>query len=207
MSYPEINTLTSPLSCLPINKPVISYSTYIRNKHKDLDCDYWKIHLFDGCIKFNPQYFYGIFNHPQINVPSSAILSAITSITNKYLADKRIYIPVSLEKPNYYYLVARGSGKSIRELCYVAKVMSNHSSHMMSTVYSSEYKTQNYKSDMDNLYKDKIFHKALDYYLTNIHHNQRSNNKEEMSCFKLIADRNNTNKKFHKYTNKGYQLL
>lgn len=199
MSYPEINTLTSPLSCLPINKPVISYSTYIRNKHKDLDCDYWKIHLFDGCIEFNPQYFYGIFNHPKINVPSSETLSAITSITNKYLSDKRIYIPISLEKPNYYYSIARGSGKSIRELCYVAKVMSNHSSHMISTVYSSEYKTQNYKSDMENLYKDKIFHKALDYYLTNIHHNQRSNNKEEMSCFKLIADRNNTNKKFHKY--------
>ena len=129
---------------------------------------------------------------------SSETLSAITSITNKYLADKRIYIPVSLEKPNYYYFVARGSGKSIKELCYVAKVMSNYSSHMISTVYSSEYKTQNYKSDMENLYKDKIFHKALDYYLTNIHHNQRSNNQEEMSCFKLIADRNNdTNKKFH----------
>ena len=103
------------------------------------------------------------------------------------------------EKPNYYYFVARGSGKSIRELCYVAKVMSNHSSHMLSTTYSSEYKTQNYKSDMKNLYKDKIFHKASDYYLTNIHHNQRSNNQEEMSCFKLIDDRNNdTNKKFHK---------
>lgn len=130
---------------------------------------------------------------------SSKTLSAITSITNKYLSDKRIYIPVSLEKPNYYYLVARGSGKSIRELCYVAKVMSNHSSHMLSTTYSSEYKTQNYKSDMKNLYKDKIFHKASDYYLTNIHHNQRSNNQEEMSCFKLIDDRNNdTNKKFHK---------
>ena len=105
---------------------------------------------------------------------------------------------MSLEKPNYYYFVARGSGKSIKELCYVAKVMSNHSSHMLSTTYSSEYKAQNYKSDMENLYKDKIFHKALDYYLTNIHHNQRSNNKEEMSCFKLIVDRNNTNKKFHK---------
>ena len=129
---------------------------------------------------------------------SSETLSAITSITNKYLSDKRIYIPVSLEKPNYYYLVARGSGKSIRELCYVAKVMPNHYSHMISTVYSSEYKTQNYKLDMENLYKDKIFHKALHYYLTNIHYNQRSNNKEEMSCFKLIADRNNTNKKFHK---------
>lgn len=130
---------------------------------------------------------------------SSATLSRITNITNKYLSDKRIYIPVSLEKPNYYYLVARGSGKSIRELCYATKIMSNHSSHMLSTTYSSEYKTQNYKSDMENLYKDKIFHKVLDYYLTNIHHNQRSNNKEEMSCFKLIADRNNnTNKKFHK---------
>lgn len=130
---------------------------------------------------------------------SSETLSEITFITNKYLADKRIYIPVSLEKPNYYYLVARGSGKSLRELYYyAAKVMSNHSSHMISTVYSSEYKTQNYKSDMENLYKDKIFHKVLDYYLTNIHHNQRSNNQEEMSCFKLIADRNNTNKKFHK---------
>lgn len=129
---------------------------------------------------------------------SSETLSAITSITNKYLSDKRIYIPVSLEKPNYYYFVARGSGKSIKELCYVAKVMSNHSSHMILTVYLSEYKTQNYKSDMENLYKDKIFYKALDYYLTNIHHNQRSNNKEEMSYFKLIVDRNNTNKKFHK---------
>lgn len=128
---------------------------------------------------------------------SSETLSAITSIANKYLSDKRIYIPVSLEKPNYYYFVARGSGKSIKELCYVAKVMSNYSSHIVSNVYSSEYKTQNYKSDIENLYKDKIFHKALDYYLTNIHHNQRSNNKEEMSCFKLIVDRNNTNKKFH----------
>lgn len=95
---------------------------------------------------------------------SSETLSEITFITNKYLADKRIYIPVSLEKPNYYYLVARGSGKSLRELYYyAAKVMSNHSSHMISTVYSSEYKTQNYKSDMENLYKDKIFHKVLDY--------------------------------------------
>lgn len=135
--------------------------------------------------------------NPYNIILSSATLSEITNITNKYLSDKRIYIPVSLEKPNYYYFVARGSGKSIRELCYVTKVMSNYSSHMISTVYSSEYKTQNYKSDMDNLYKDKIFHKALDYYLTNIHHNQRSNNKEEMSCFKLIVDRNNTNKKFH----------
>lgn len=34
---------------------------------------------------------------------SSATLSRITNITNKYLADKRIYISVSLEKPNYYF--------------------------------------------------------------------------------------------------------
>ena len=129
---------------------------------------------------------------------SSETLSAITSTTNKYLSDKRIYISISLEKPNYYYSIARGNGKSIRELCYVAKVMSNHYSYMLSTTYSSEYKAQNYKSDMENLYKDKIFHKALDYYLANIHHNQRSNNKDEMSCFKLITDKNNTNKKFHK---------
>ena len=199
MSYPEINVLTSPLSCLPINKPVSSYSTYIRNKHKDFDYDHWKIHLFDGCIEFNLQYFYGIFNHPKINVPSLATLSEITDITNKYLSDKRIYIPVSLEKPNYYYSIARGSGKSIRELCYVAKVMSNHSSHMISTTYSSEYKTQNYKSDIENLYKVMISQKILNSYETqNNITKQRNNNQEEMSCFKLIADRNNTNKKFHK---------
>ena len=157
-------------------------------------------------VIFSPKDTYKLL-HPDYTNPfnpynitlSSATLSKITDITNKYLSNKRIYIPVSLEKPNYYYLVARGSGKSIRELCYVTKVMSNHSSHMISTVYSSEYKTQNYKSDMENLYKDKIFHKVLDYYFTNIHHNQRSNNQEEMSCFKLISDRNNnTNKKFHK---------
>lgn len=157
-------------------------------------------------VIFSPKDTYKLL-HPDYTNPfnpynvtlSSATLSEITDITNKYLSDKRIYIPVSLKKPNYYYLVARGSGKSIRELCYSAKVMSNHSSCMISTTYSSEYKTQNYKSDMENLYKDKIFHKVLDYYLTNIHHNQRSDNQEEMSCFKLIADRNNNiNKKFHK---------
>ncbi len=157
-------------------------------------------------VIFSPKDTYKLL-HPDYTNPlnpynvtlSSATLSKITDITNKYLSDKRIYIPVSLEKPNYYYLVARGSGKSIRELYYATKIMSNHSSHMLSTTYSSEYKTQSYKSDMENLYKDKIFHKALDYYLTNIHHNQRSDNQEEMSCFKLIADRNNnTNKKFHK---------
>lgn len=156
-------------------------------------------------VIFSPKDIYKLFYSDYTNplnsyniTLSSATLSAITSITNRYLSDKRICIPVSLEKSNYYYSIARGSGKSIRELCYVAKVMSNHSSHMLSTTYSSEYKAQNYKSDMENLYKDKIFHKVLDYYLTNIYRNQRSNIKEEMSCFKLIVDRNNTNKKFHK---------
>lgn len=94
-------------------------------------------------VIFSPKDTYKLL-HPDYTNPlnpynitiSSETLSRITSITNKYLADKRIYIPVSLEKPNYYYLVARGSGKSIRELCYVAKVISNYSSHMISTVYS-----------------------------------------------------------------------
>lgn len=92
---------------------------------------------------------------------SSATLSRITNITNKYLSDKRIYIPVLLEKPNYYYSIARGSGKSIRELCYVAKVISNYSSYMLSTTYSSEYTAQNYKSDMENLYKAMICKKLI----------------------------------------------
>lgn len=98
MTYPEINTLTPSLSCLPINKPIISYSTYIRNKHRDLDCNYWK-HLFDGYapngyIEFDPQYFYGVSNHYKSNnVHLSATLLKITTITNKYFADNRIYIP------------------------------------------------------------------------------------------------------------------
>jgi len=133
---------------------------------------------------------------------SSATLSRITSITNKYLSDKRIYIPISLENQIYYYSIARGSGKSIRELCYlcyVAKVISNYSSHMLSTTYSSEYKTQNYKSDMENLYKRMISQKMLNSYITqNNSTKQKNNNQEKMRCFKLIADRNNTNNKFHK---------
>lgn len=125
MSYPEINTLASPLSCLPINKPIISYSTYIRNKLKDLDCDYWRVHTFDGYIEFDSRHFYGIFNHHKNhksnNVPPSAILSKITDITNKYLSDKRTYIP-GITPRSYYYL-SRGYGKSIRELCYFIKLI------------------------------------------------------------------------------------
>lgn len=95
MTYSDINTLKkTPLFNSSLNKPIISYSTYIRNKHKDLDLDYWRKHLYDGYIEFNSQYFYGISNHHKNNnVLSSVILSKITDITNKYFADKRIYIP------------------------------------------------------------------------------------------------------------------
>ena len=65
--------------------------------------------------------------------------------------------------------------------------------------YSPEYTVQNYKSDMENLYKKIISEKILNSYITqNNSTKQRSNNQEEMSCLKLIADRNNTNKNFHK---------
>lgn len=169
MSYPEINTLISPLICLPINKPIISYSTYIRNKHKDLDCNYWRNwrkHLFDGYIKFDPQYFYGISNHHKSNnVPSSATLSKITIITNKYFANKRIYIPGIT--PQSYYHLSRGNGKSIRELCYFLKLILNSDKNQFSyNPYSPEYTVQNYKSDMENLYKKIISEKILNLYET-----------------------------------------
>ena len=199
MTYPEINTLTSPLSCLPINKSIISYSTYIRNKHKDLDCDYWRKHLYDGYIEFDPQYFYGVSNHYKSNnVPLSATLLKITTITNKYFADKRIYIP-GITPQSYYYL-SRGYGKSIRELCYFIKlILDSEKSRYLYNLYSQEYTVQNYKSDMENLYKKIVSEKILNSYETqNNSTKQRSNNQEEMSCLKLIADRNNTNKNFHK---------
>lgn len=202
MTYPEINTLTSPLSCLPINKPIISYSTYIRNKHRDLDCnywDYWKVYLFDGYIKLDAQYLYEIFNHHKSNnVPSSATLSKITDITNKYLSDKRIYIPGI--KPQSYYYPSRRNSKLFRELCYFLKLISDSErSQFPYNPYSPEYTVQNYKSDMENLYKKMISQKILNSYATqNNIVKQRSNNQEEMSCLKLIADKNNTNKKFYK---------
>ena len=65
--------------------------------------------------------------------------------------------------------------------------------------YSSEYTVQNYKSDMENLYKKIFSQKILNLYTTqNNSVKQRNNNQEEMSCLKLIADKNNANKKFHK---------
>lgn len=200
MTYQEINTLTSPLIYLPINKPIISYSTYIRNKYKDLDCDYWRIHLFDEYIEFDSRHFYGISNHhhKSNNVLSSVILSKITDITNKYLSDKKIYIPGITPKSYYYF--SRGYGKSIRELRYFMKLISDsEKSQFPYNPYSSEYTVQNYKSDMENLYKKIISEKILNSYITqNNSTKQRNNNQEKMSCFKLIANKSNTNKKFHK---------
>lgn len=129
---------------------------------------------------------------------SSAILSKITDITNKYLSDKRTYIP-GITPRSYYYL-SRGYGKSIRELRYFMKLISDsEKSHFSYNPYSPEYTMQNYKSDMENLYKVMISQKTLNSYTTQNNINkQRNNNQEEMCCLKLIADRNNTNKKFHK---------
>lgn len=203
MTYPEINTLTSPLFNSSLNKPIISYSTYIRNKHRDLDCNYWK-HLFDGYapngyIEFDSQYFYGISNrHDNNNTLSSATLSKIRTITNKYFADKRIYIPGIT--PKSYFYPSIGNGKLIRELCYFIKlILDSEKSRYLYNLYYQEYTVQNYKSDMENLYKKIISEKILNSYITqNNSTKQRSNNQEEMSCLKLIADRNNTNKNFHK---------
>lgn len=198
MTYSDINTLENPLFNSSLNKPIISYSTYIRNKHKDLDCDYWRIHLSNGCIEFDPQYFYGISNHHKSNnVPSSTTLLKITTITNKYFADKRIYIPGII--PRSYYHLSRGNGKSIRELCYFIKLILDSEKNQFSyNPYSPEYTVQNYKFDMENLYKAMICKKLIISFSTNNSIKQRSNNKEEMSCLKIIADKNNTNKKFHK---------
>ena len=61
--------------------------------------------------------------HPvkQHSILFSATLSKITTITNKYFADKRIYIPGIT--PKSYFYPSRGNGKSIRELCYFLKLI------------------------------------------------------------------------------------
>ena len=131
---------------------------------------------------------------------SSAILSKITDITNKYLSNKRIYIP-GITPRSYYYL-SRGYGKSIRELGYFMKLISDSEKSQFSyNPYSPKYTVQNYKFNMENLYKTMISQKILNSYTTqnNITKQRSNKNKqEEMSCLKLIADRNNINKKFHK---------
>ena len=138
--------------------------------------------------------------HPvkQHSILFSATLLKITTITNKYFADKRIYIPGII--PRSYYHLSRGNGKSIRELCYFIKlILDSEKSRYLYNLYYQEYTVQNYKSDMENLYKKIISEKILNSYITqNSSTKQRSNNKEEISCLKIIADKNNTNKKFHK---------
>ena len=138
--------------------------------------------------------------HPvkQHSILFSATLLKITTITNKYLSDKRIYIPGITPKSYYYF--SRGYGKSIRELRYFIKLISDSEKSQFSyNPYTPEYTMQNYKSDMENLYKKMISQKILNSYITqNNSTKQRSNNQEEMSCLKLISDRNNTNKNFHK---------
>ena len=138
--------------------------------------------------------------HPvkQHSILFSATLLKITTITNKYLSDKRIYIPGIT--PKSYFYPSRGNGKSIRELCYFIKlILDSEKSRYLYNLYYQKYTEQNYKSDMENLYKKIISEKILNSYITqNNSTKQRSNNQEEMSCLKLISDRNNTNKNFHK---------
>ena len=175
MTYSDINTLENPLFNSSLNKPIISYSTYIRNKHKDLDWDYWRKRY----IEFDPQYFDGVSNHYKSNnVPLSETLLKITTITNKYFADKRIYIPGIT--PKSYFYPSRGNGKSIRELCYFIKlILDSEKSRYLYNLYSQEYTVQNYKSDMENLYKKIISEKILNSYITqNNSTKQRSNNQE-----------------------------
>ena len=134
---------------------------------------------------------------------SSATLNKIKSTTNKYLAYKRIYISGITLKP-YYYYPSRGNSKSIKELCYFIKSISDlekEKHQFLYNPYSTEYTAQNYKADIENLYKRRISQKILNSYATqNNSTKQRSNNQEEMSCLNLISDRNksNTNKKFYK---------
>ncbi|MBS7122859.1 hypothetical protein [Faecalibacillus intestinalis] len=129
--------------------------------------------------------------HPvkQHSILFSATLNKIKSITNKYLSDKRIYIPGII--PQSYHYLSRGYDKSIRELCYFIKlILDSEKSRYLYNPYSSEYTVQNYKSDMENLYKKIISEKIFNSYITqNNSTKQRSNNKEEMSCLKIIADK------------------
>ena len=96
---------------------------------------------------------------------SSATLSKITNITNKYLSDKRIYI--SGITPQSYHYLSRGNGKSLKELCYFIKLsLDSERSQFSYNPYLPEYTVQNYKSDMENLYKAMISQKILNSYVT-----------------------------------------
>lgn len=207
MTYLNINDLTSPLICSSSNRPIISCSAYIRNKldnfYRYYLERYLEGHLYDGYgllndKLLNDKYEYSSeINNYKFKI-SSATYNRIEVITNKYFADKRIYVPGIA--PKSYYYPSRGNSKSIRELCYFIKSISDLEKNRFSyNPYSTEYTVQNYKFDMENLYKRIISQKILNSYTTqNNSTKQRNNNQEEMSCFRLIADRNNTNKKFHK---------
>lgn len=207
---------TRKLCSSPHYKPIITANQYYMNKIQNPDYynthvmkNYFDEYCFDmnvfSDIVFTHQNTYRLLNsnifepfNPYNVTLLSATLSKITNITNKYLSDKRIYIP-GITPRSYYYL-SRGYGKSIRELRYFMKLISDsEKSHFSYNPYSPEYTMQNYKSDMENLYKVMISQKTLNSYTTQNNINkQRNNNQEEMCCLKLIADRNNTNKKFHK---------
>lgn len=201
MTY-SINDLISPLICSSSNRPIISFSAYVRNKYNNFDCDYWERHLYDsGLLNDKYEYLSEIFNNYKVEI-SSATLNKIKSITNKYLSDKRIYIPGIT--PKSYYCPSRGNSKLIKGVCYFIKSildLEKEKSQFSYNPYSATYTAQNYKSDMENLYKRRISQKILNSYATqNNSTKQRSNNQEEMSCLNLISDRNksNTNKKFYK---------
>ena len=212
--------------CSPIYKPVINISQYFKNRLQNPDC-YYNAYImknyFDGyyfdmnCfsdIVFTHQDTYRLLNsnifepfNPYNVTLLSATLSKITDITNKYFADKRIYIPGSLSINENYYYISRGNGKSLRELLSFSETFTDYSSSAKFTPYpyvysllpySKEYKVHNYKIDMKNLYSEIIYKKLISSHLTNNSHKQRNNIQEEISCLKIIADKNNTIRKFHK---------
>lgn len=216
---------TRKLCSSPHYKPIITANQYYMNKIQNPDyCNthvmknYFDEYCFDmngfSDIVFTHQNTYRLLNSNifeplnSYNVTLlSATLSKITDITNKYFANKRIYMYESLSINENYYYISRGNGKSLKELLSFTETFIDCSSSAKFTPYpythsllpySNEYKTHDYKFDMENLYMEMIYKKLISSHLTNSSPNQRSNNQEEMSCLKLIADKNNTNKNFHK---------
>lgn len=170
---------------------------YFNNSKDDITLNYFELlkmcyQSYEKCDFIDSTNPYGI-------TLSSATLLKITDITNKYFADKRIYISGSLSPQLNYYIASRGNGKSLRTLYYFAKLV-DCSSHIPFAIYQypKEYKAHDYKFDMENLYKEKLLQKMFPKYFTNSSLKQRSNIQEEMSCLKIIADKNNTSRKFYK---------
>lgn len=174
---------TRKLCSSPHHKPIIIANQYYMNKIQNPNyCNtYVMKNYFDECcfdmngfsdIVFTHQNTYKLLNSnifEPLNSYNVTLLSAtllkITDITNKYLSDKRTYIPGIT--PRSYYHFSRGNGKSIRELCYFMKLISDSERSQFSyNPYSPEYTVQNYKSDMENLYKAMISQKILNSYAT-----------------------------------------